>query len=175
MLSPKTAFGDSTPSLPPHSDPLDPEIQLLSVEIEEAIPIDDIEDHDSDRRGAGAHTSRQVASEVDDNGGLGASVATLRRPSFKGGEGSNVRRPSFKATFSSIGLSGLSVGASGSGPGTPSIGESTRLSGLRPEEETRTRKMTVIRHAAEMSRTKVRAGKAPMRLDANEPVWLPRD
>lgn len=143
------------------------------MEIEEAVPIDDIEAHDSDRRGAGAHTAREAASEADANGNLGPNIATLRRTSFKGGEGSNVRRPSFKATFSSMGLSGLS--ASGSGPGTPSIGESTRLSGLRPEEETRTRKMTVIRHAAEMSRTKVRAGKAPMRLDANEPVWLPRD
>lgn len=145
------------------------------MEIEEAIPGDGIEADDSGRTGAGANAGRQAVFEADDDGNLGSNVATLRKPSSKGDEGSNVRRPSFKNTFSGMGLSGLSMSGGGSGAGTHSIGESTRLSGLRPEEEPRARKMTVIRHAAEMSRTKVRAGKAPMRLDANEPVWLPRD
>lgn len=34
--------------------------------------------------------------------------------------------------------------------------------------------ITAIRHAAVMSKTKVRVGEAPMRLDAHLPVWLKR-
>lgn len=127
--------------------------------------------------GSASYAGRQAVLEADDSDSLGGSIANLRRPSFKGGEGSNLRRPSFKNGYSGMGISGLSSsGGGGTGASNPaSIGESTRLSGLRLEKERRLRKMTVIRHAAQMSRTKVRAGKAPMRLDANEPVWLPRD
>ncbi|VDB91785.1 unnamed protein product [Peniophora sp. CBMAI 1063] len=34
--------------------------------------------------------------------------------------------------------------------------------------------MTVIRHAAEMEATRIKEGKAPMRLNAHKPEWLPR-
>ena len=34
--------------------------------------------------------------------------------------------------------------------------------------------MTVIRHAAEMEATKIKEGRAPMRLNAHKPEWLPR-
>ena len=36
------------------------------------------------------------------------------------------------------------------------------------------RTMTVIRHAASFKRLGIREGKAPMRLDAHKPEWLPR-
>jgi hypothetical protein len=36
------------------------------------------------------------------------------------------------------------------------------------------RTMSVIRHAASFKRLGVREGKAPMRLDAHKPEWLPR-
>lgn len=140
------------------------------MEIEEAVPGND-------------GGTRETVFEADDGGSLGVNtMANMRRPSFKGGESNNLRRPSFKMGHSGMGLSSLttsSAGGNGNGsagaPHQASIGESTRLSGLRPEEERRVRKMTVIRHAAQMSKTKVSAGKAPMRLDANEPVWLPRE
>jgi hypothetical protein len=34
--------------------------------------------------------------------------------------------------------------------------------------------MSVIRHAASFKRLGIREGKAPMRLDAHKPEWLPR-
>jgi hypothetical protein len=34
--------------------------------------------------------------------------------------------------------------------------------------------MSVIRHAARFTRLGIREGKAPMRLDAHKPEWLPR-
>ena len=36
------------------------------------------------------------------------------------------------------------------------------------------RTMSVIRHAASFKRLGIREGKAPMRLDAHKPEWLPR-
>jgi hypothetical protein len=36
------------------------------------------------------------------------------------------------------------------------------------------RTMSVIRHAAKFKRLGIREGKAPMRLDAHKPEWLPR-
>jgi hypothetical protein len=40
------------------------------------------------------------------------------------------------------------------------------------EQEGRT--MSVIRHAASFKQLGIREGKAPMRLDAHKPEWLPR-
>ena len=39
------------------------------------------------------------------------------------------------------------------------------------EESTQARVLSAVRHAATMSRTRIKIGRAPMRLDADKPVW----
>ncbi len=45
---------------------------------------------------------------------------------------------------------------------------------LDSEVEVEGQRMSVIRHAASFKRLGIREGKAPMRLDAHKPEWLPR-